>query len=392
MNAYQFLIMTFVCASGVATLQAQEADIRNEPGGKRLLFVDGDDIRTEPGGKRRLFIDGKELRTEPGGKVLLYVDEGDIRPKFGGIRLAVIDEDSIRRNPTGKRLLFIDGDDIRPEPGDKRLYFIDGKVSQIQLVAVLFLLKPELFKLTAKEEEAIQAAMKAAEAESEAAMANVLLGKFDVLNSSISDWGGGTISTVQGKDGFHYLDMKLKQGNLAGIGMKRPGEGQDELWIAFAPEGAVALAVYDIDGGKLTGKWIPINAAKDGKAVLGHETLEGPASLKGTFKIVSAKAPNDGAEYAGTCTLTPYKPADGNSSDLFDLYSVVWTFGTVKVQGVAAKVKTTDGKSVLIAASGTKGDFAVGHVTCESATLAKGIDFLTNKGAAGYIVWTKQNE
>ncbi|MES2793078.1 MAG: hypothetical protein V4719_25930 [Planctomycetota bacterium] len=392
MNAYQMVVMTSVFLCGAVTLQAQEADIRHEPGGKRLLFIDGDDIRHEPGGKRRLFIDGNELRTEPGGKVLLYVDGDDIRPKFGGIRLACIDDDSIRRNPTGKRLLFIDGDDLRPEPGGKRLYFIDGKVSRIQLIAALYLLMPELFKLTPKEEAALQAAMKAAEAESDAAMANVLLGKFDVLNSSNSDWGGGVVSTVAGKDGFHYLDMKLKKANLSGIGVKRPGQGQDELWLAFAPEGAVALAVYEIDGGKLTGQWIPMNAAKDGKTVLGHETLQGPATLSGTFKIVSAKAPNDGAEYSGTVTLAPYKPADGNSSDLFDLYSVTWTFGTVKVPGVAAKVKTTDGKSVLIAASGTKGDFAVGHVTCESATLAKGIDFLTNKGAAGYIVWTKQNE
>ena len=392
MKAYQMVVMIAVVLGGTVTLQAQEADIRKEPGGKRLLFVDGDDIRDEPGGKRKLFIDGKELRTEPGGKVLLYVDGDNIRPKFNGIRLAFIDGDSIRRNPNSKRLLFIDGDDIRPEPGGKRLYFIDGKVTRMQLVAVLYLLMPELFKLTPKEEEAIKAAMKAAEAESDAAMANVLLGKFDVLNSSNSDWGGGVVSTVRGKDGFHYLDMKLKKATLSGIGMKRPGNGQDELWIAFAPEGAVALAVYDIDGGKLTGKWIPMNAAKDGKEVLGHETLEGPASLTGTFKIVSAKAPNNGAEYAGTATLVPYKPADGNSSDLFDLYSVTWTFGTLKIPGVAAKVKTANGKSVLIAASGTKGDFAVGHVTCESATLSKGIDFLTNKGAAGYIVWTKQNE
>lgn len=392
MNAYQMVVVTAVFLSGVVTLQAQEADIRDAPGGKRLLFVDGDDIRNEPGGKRRLFIDGKELRTEPGGKVLLHVADGDIRPRAGGIRLAVIDDDSIRRNPTSKRLLFIDGDDIRPEPGGKRLYFIDGKVTRMQLVAVLYLLKPELFRLTPKEEEAIKAAMKAAETESDAAMSNVLLGKFEVLNSSISDWGSGTVSTVRGKDGYHYLDMKLKNAALSGIGMQRPGKGEKELWLAFAPEGAVALAVYEIEGGKLTGQWIPMNAAKDGKTVLGHETLEGPASLNGTFKIVSAKAPNNGAEYTGTATLSPYKPADGNSSDLSDLYSVTWTFGTVKIPGIAARVKSAEGKFVLIAASGTKGDFAVGHVTCESATLAKGIDFLNSKGAAGYIVWTKQNE
>lgn len=392
LNAFQIVIVTAVLLIGAVSSEAQEADIRNEPGGKRLLFVDGDDIRNEPGGKRRLFIDGKELRTEPGGKVLLYVDDDDVRPKFGGIRLAFIDGDDIRRSPGGKRLLFIDGDDIRKEPGGKRLYFIDGKISRVQLVAVLYLLMPELFKLSAKEEADIIAAMKKAEAESDEEMANVLLGKFEVLNSSIKDWGGGVVSTVKGKDGFHYLDMKLKNATLAGIGMKRPGNGQDELWVAFAPEGAVALAVYEINGGKLTGQWIPINAAKDGKEVLGHETLDGPANLKGQYKILSAKAPNKGAEYAGTVTLQPYKPADGNSSDLFDLYSMTWTFGTVKVPGVGAKIKLSDGKSVLIAASGTKGDFAVGHVTCESATLAKGIDFLTSKGAAGYIVWTKQNE
>ncbi len=392
MSALRIAVIAAVVFGGPAFILAEGADVRSEPGGKRLLFIDGDDIRNEPGGKRRLFIDGDTLRPEPGGKVLLYVDGNDIRPKFGGIRLAFIDGDEIRRGPGGTRLLFIDGDDIRPEPGGKRLYFIDGKVTKMQLIAALYLLKPELFKLTAKEEAALTAAMKKAEAESDAAMKNVTLGKFDVLNSSNSDWGSGTVSTVVGKDGFHYLDMKLKKATMAGIGMRRPGKGWDELWIAFAPEGAVAMAVYEIDEGKLTGKWVPINAAKDGKAVLGHETLEGSADLVDEYKIVSAKAPNDGAEYTGTVTLQPYKPEDGNSSDLFDLYTITWNFGATKIPGVAAKVKSADGKFVLLAASGTKGDFAVGHVTCESATNCKGIDFLTNKGAAGYLVWTRPNE
>ncbi len=392
MSTFRMVLVTAVVLSGAVPVLAETADIRSEPGGKRLLFIDGDDIRNEPGGKRRLFIDGNTLRSEPGGKVLLFIDGDTIRPKFGGIRLAFIDGDDIRRSPGSKRLLFIDGDDIRPEPGGKRLYFIDGKVSRPQLVAALYLLKPELFKLTAKEEADILAAMKKAEEESDLEMQNVLLGKFEVVNSSIDDWGRGLVSTVKGKDGFHYLDLKLKNSTLSGIGVKSPTKDWGELWVAFAPEGAVALAVYEIDKGKLTGKWIPINAAKDGKTVLGHETLEGPANLNGDFKILSAKGPNSGAEYTGTVTLTPYKPAGGNSSDLSDLYSVTWTFGTTKIPGVAAKVKSADGKFVLIAASGTKGDFAVGHVTCDSATNCKGIDFLTSKGAAGYIVWTKQNE
>lgn len=371
---------------------AETADIRSEPGGKRLLFIDGDDIRREPGGKRLLFIDGDSLRDSPGGKRLLFIDGDSIRNDFGGIRLAFIDGGNIRRNPHSKRLLFIDGDNIRPDPNGKRLYFIDGKVTRRQLVAALYILMPDLFKLTKEEEAALKKAMKEAEAESVETIAKVLLGKFDVVNSSRSEWDRGLVTTVKGKDDFYYLDMKLKKESLAGIGIKSRVEGWDELWIAFAPEGAVALAVYEIDGGTLTGKWIPINAAKDGKETLGNETLEGPENLDGDFKIVSAKAPNKGVEYLGAVSIHPFKPTDGNSSDLFDLYTMTWSFGATKIPGVAAKVKAGDGKSVLLAASGTKGEFAVGHVTCSSASQAKGIDFLSSKGTTGYIVWTKQNE
>ncbi len=370
---------------------AEPANVRSEPGGKRLLFIDGNDVRREPAGKRVLYIDGETLRDEPGGKRLLFIDGDNIRPEPSGIRLAFLDGKNIRRSPNGKRLLFVDGDNIRPEPNGKRLLFIDGKVSKQQLIAALYVLKPEIFKLTKEEEAALKAAMKEAEAESDAEFSKVLLGKFDVLNSSASDWGGGTVTITKGKDDFHYLDMKLKKESLVGIGLKRRGSGWDELWIAFAPEGAVALAVYEIDEGKLTGKWIPINAAKDGKETLGAETLEGPANLDGEFKILAAKAPNKGAEYAGTVTIKPHTPTDGNSSDLFDLLSVTWNFGATKIPGVAAKLKLGDGKSALIVASGTKGDFAVGHVTCSSATLAKGIDFFSSKRGPGYIVWTKQN-
>jgi hypothetical protein len=368
---------------------AETADVRPEPGGKRLLFIDGDDIRREPGGKRILFIDGDTLRDAPGGKRLLFIDGDDIRPAPGGIRILFIDGSDLRRRPGGKRLLFIDGDDIRPEPGGKRLLFIDGKVSKEQLVAALYVLKPELFKLSKEEEATLKAEMKAAATESEKEFSDVLLGKFDVLNSSLPDWAGGTVTTTRGKDGIHYLDLKLKKQSLAGIGIPRGDPGWEELWIAFAPEGAVALAVYEIAKGKLTGKWIPINAAKDGKETYGKEVLEGPADLNGTFKILEAQAPNKGAEYTGTVTISPFKPADGNSSDLSEMYSITWNFGTLKIPGVGAKLKVAGDKSVLIVASGTKGEFAVGHVTCDSATKSKGIDFLSSKHGPGYILWVK---
>lgn len=389
MRAFAAALCVVASLAWTVPASADTANIRPDPSGKRLLFIDGNDIRREPGGKRLLFIDGDSLRDAPGGKRLLFIDGDNVRADFGGIRLAFIDGSNIRRSPGGKRLLFIDGDNIRPDPQGKRLLFIDGKVTKAQLIAALFILKPEIFKLTDAEVAELKAAMKKAEAESDKEFKNVLLGKFDVVNSSVPEWAGGEVTTTCGKDDFHYLDLKLKKASLAGIGLPRRSAGWDELWIAFAPEGAVALAVYEIDKGNLTGKWIPINAAKDGSETLGTETLSGPTNLDGEFKIVEAKAPNNGAEYAGTVTIRPTKPADGNSSDLFDLYAVTWNFGATKVPGVGARVKYGDGKSALLVASGTKADFAVGHVTCESATNCKGIDFFSNKRGAGYIVWTR---
>jgi hypothetical protein len=136
-------------ALGLSVVSASTAlattDIRDEPGGKRLLFVDGDAIRSEPGGKRLVFIDGNTLRDEPGGKVLLVVDGDDVRTEAGGERKLYIDGNDIRDEPGGKRLLYVDGNDIRDEPGGKRLLFVDGDaLTRPQLVAVLYLyFKPE---------------------------------------------------------------------------------------------------------------------------------------------------------------------------------------------------------------------------------------------------------
>ena len=66
-----------------------QTDIRDAPGGKRLLFVDNDDIRPEPGGKRLLFVDGQDIRDEPGGKRLMFVDGDDVRPEPGSYRIAL---------------------------------------------------------------------------------------------------------------------------------------------------------------------------------------------------------------------------------------------------------------------------------------------------------------
>jgi hypothetical protein len=309
------------------------------------------------------------------------------------VRCATVDGADIRTGDRGKIAMNYRHPDFCPTAAENRVYRVEGaELTAAQVLAVLTVLRPKIFEVSKEEAERQIKAYQEAEAESDKAFANVLTGKFEVLNSSVKDWGGGLTTITKGKDGFHYIDLQLKGGKLAGIGVKSPSkEGYPELWTAFAPEGAVALAVYEIKGGKLTGKWVPINAAKDGSAVLGSESLEGPESLDGEFKITEAKAPNGGAAYAGTVTIKPFK-SEENSSDLESLYTVTWNVGGVKIAGVGAKVKVAEGKYVLLAASGTKGEFAVGHVGCESATNCKGIDFLTSKGLAGYIVWTRQND
>jgi hypothetical protein len=84
------------------------------------------------------------------------------------------------------------------------LLFIDGNVSKPQLIAALYLLKLEIFKLAAEEEAALKTAMKEAEAESDKGFSNVLIGKFDVLDSSVGDWSGGVVTTFKGKDDSNH--------------------------------------------------------------------------------------------------------------------------------------------------------------------------------------------
>lgn len=67
-----------------------------------------------------------DIRPQPGGKRLLYVDGTDVRPEPGGIRLAVIDGTDLRRSPGGKILLNYRHPDICPTSSEKRIYYVDG--------------------------------------------------------------------------------------------------------------------------------------------------------------------------------------------------------------------------------------------------------------------------
>lgn len=313
---------------GFSPLLHSQTDIRPSPGGKRLLFVDGDDIRPEPGGKRLLFVDGDDIRPAPGGKRLLFVDGDDIRPTPGGIRLAFWDGDTLRRKPAGEILLFVDGDDIRPQMGGPRLYFLDGpKLSREQLTAVLYLLRPELFTLPAE-----QVAAKEKEMAENAA-------KSTVTSSSVKDqWTGDHGILAQGANGSVLIDKRADIYPVAyktgqepawqGIGVGvNTGSPNAEFWAAMAPAGAVALGVYDVKGGNLNGTWFPINTDKD-PSVLGFEALAGSPSLSGAYRITNGKLPNGGASYTGALNIDPL-PA--TLSGAAKCYRIRWSNGATAI-------------------------------------------------------------
>lgn len=382
-------LAAMVLVSCAAFVRADVVDIRDEPGGKRLLVVDGDDIRPTPGGERLLFVDGDDIRPEPGGKRLLFVDGDDVRPEPGGIRLLFLDGDDVRRAPGSPRLLFIDGQDIRDQPGGKRLFFIDGQLTRPQLVAVLYKLMPELFTLSAEEEAELKKAMAEAAAESDRAENEALFGQMSVINSNVDAWGGGTMTSTAGKDGFVYLDMQLKGAKMLGIGQVVTVNGYEGLVFAAGAEGSAGLAVYEFKNGTLEGKWVPINAAKDGSTTLGTEKLTGGKSLAGTFKIAEAKAPNNGPAYAGTLSLKKIEPKDAHQVFFgSDTYALTWDLGGTKVAGVGYSFKSSkDGEEheYLIAAAGAKEPMVVGALIKESTTSVKDLEMVDSRGQAGFV-------
>ncbi len=329
-NLWSAALLAVFCAFAGLSVRAEvQTSIRPEPGGKRLLFVDGNDIRTEPGGKRLLCVDDHTIRPEPTGKTLLYLDDDDVRDQFGGIRLALWDEHTLRRTPGGKALVYLDDNDIRTEAGGKRLFYIDGaKLSTGQLTAVLYQLKPELFQLSNDEKAALKKAMAAAGAESDAAAReDQLTGKYRIMTYAGEDGkklAGSVTVSAQGKYYAVSFDAADAPG-WRGIGVKHVlPDGTEELWAAVGPAAAVSLGIYEAKQGRLAGTWIPVNAA-DNPAALGRETLVGPVSGGGTYKIESGQLPNGGAAYTGAMNIEPLSAQVGSDGKA---YRFKWATGT----------------------------------------------------------------
>lgn len=233
---------------------AAGTDIRPEPGGKRLLFVDNQDIRKEPGGKRLLFVDGDSLRAEPGGPRLLYFDGSDVRPEPGGIRIAAWDGPTLRRWPGGKILLVVDGRDIRPEAGGKRLLFIDGaELTREQVSAVLYQLKPEVFKLSAEEKKFAEDAIKEGQAYDAAQIAPEREnGDYSPINGT-GPWGEKAGGVSLKWTGNHYA-MKFQKQGLVGAGLKVEDSGYKV--IGGVGKGKFTTGIFRFKNDAWTGSWI----------------------------------------------------------------------------------------------------------------------------------------
>lgn len=372
----------------VVALATAQSEIRTGPGGKRLLCIDpdGQSIRKEPSGPRVLFVDGDDIRPEPGGVRLLFVDGDDVRPEPGGIRLAFIDGDDVRRNPGGPVLFNYKHPDLAPSFGAKSEYFVDGKeLTKPQLVAVLHLLKPDMFKLSKEREEELKKEMKAnGEAEEKRLAADRAVGKFDILTANGAPASSGRITSVKSGN-VYQLKFEHKDGPVwTGTGVHYKQKDHDQyLVLGFGTTNTVGLAEYEIKGGNLEGKWY--NGFTDGDAKnTGSENLKGPESLDGEFTIVAAKAPKSGAEYTGKVTI---KPLDINVDGGFKVYSVTWTIGTATIQGIG--LRSEDNRLYVASGGGEAFNVAAFKLDTDGTMIG---DFVNGKKEKGFYTTSKVNE
>src|ERR1700712_610 len=102
--------------------------ICQEPGGKRLIQIDGKDI-SKPGGKILIYIDGNDLLVgDIHAKATLVVDDDDVRPAPAGVKIANFDGDNIRHGGSvnGKVLINYRHPDLCPTSSANRIYSIEG--------------------------------------------------------------------------------------------------------------------------------------------------------------------------------------------------------------------------------------------------------------------------
>jgi hypothetical protein len=365
-----------------APLFAQQTNILDEFGGKRILFVDDKNIRPDPTGERLLYVDGSNILPDPNSERILFVDrDGNVRPDPNGVRLAFWDHNELLTEPGGTRLGLLDDKTFRPEPGYKFFFYIDGPpLSRVQLTAVLLKLKPEFFKISPEQKAAKEKEMEKNAAEELAVRgADHFPGDHRIITNYVETGGGRKGSILMTKQGSFY-GITFKTGDnpaWQGIGVKiAMPNGDQELWAGVAPGGAVALGIYEIKGGSLAGTWLPINAASD-RSVFGFENLVGSPQLGGVYQITSGKLPSGGVAYTGALNIDPLTQALNSDGKCFRFR---WATGTT---GLAFRAGNR-----LAVAAGWGADYEILRLTLNHADSLAG-DFLSKSGRKGYYTLTE---
>lgn len=340
-----------------------------EPGGKRLVQIDGNDITLPDNpNKTLLHIDGNDILKDPHAPAILVVDDDDVRAKAAGVVIATFDGDDLRHARRGKVLINYQHPNLCPDSQSNRIYSVEGDaLSKQQLVAALYLLKPEMFKLSDAEVKEQQDAMKEAAAEQDKLdNADQVAGKWTMLNNSgINPKVGAGAITVDAKKGDAYsvtFDHSAASGpTWTGVGIYKQFNNDKYFYAAYGTPKTIGLCVYEIKSGSLKGTWYPFYY--DGtEKTSGTESLSGPATLDGDYKIDSAKAPSTGAAYTGTVSIKPLTIV--GTSEEAKPYQVTWTIGGAKIQGIG--IRSGD---LLFVSSGTGADVNITRFKIENGTM-----------------------
>jgi hypothetical protein len=169
---------------------------------------------------------------------------------------------------------------------------------------------------------ALPCCKKTTRTEPPAAVSGKLSGEYTITSASRP--GGdrnvhaGTVA-IKANGGQYAIEWRLANGQrYRGVGLE---EGEF-LAAGWDMAGEPGIAVYEIVGGQLKGRWA--TGGDGGK--LGTEELRGPAGLNGSYEIVDARS-SGGGSYEGQLSLTP----TGN------IYRLIRRAGSATYYGAALK-------------------------------------------------------
>jgi hypothetical protein len=345
--------------------------------GKRLVRLESPEldkpfhaVSMADNDKTLVIVHGKEILTDIHDPALFVVD-GDVRHTPAGVKIASFDGDNILHGDRGKVVMHYHHPDISADFNSDRIYRVNGpELTKTELVAVLYVLKPELFKLTDAEVAEQQKAMKEANAEEEKrAAADQVAGKWMVLNNNgpVEKLSKGMITVSPKKGGAYPVTLDLTSGGgpkWQGVGVYKEMFSDKLFWLAYGTEKQIGMCVYEIKGDSLTGTWYPWYVDGTEKTT-GSEVLKGPETLDGDYAIESAKAPYTGAAYTGTVSIHPAKIVGQDDNEA--PYLITWTIGGAKINGIGIKHK-----NFLFVSSGAGADVNIaayqinnGNMTCD---------------------------